>query len=297
LLPSRPVQGKAAAEDQPLAVAAAAETAAPAAEPGGKPIEIELTRIVRNPLQTRTHFDREKLAELARSIEATGVIQPIVVRRLGDGTYQLVMGERRWLASFEANKTHIPAFVREVSDEQAMEMTIVENLQRADLNPMEQARAYQRLSTEFKMSQNDMAIRTGMPRTTVTNYVRLMKLPESVQQKVEAGALSFGHAKILLSLEGPEEMAAAAQKVVALSMSVRQTETYVQGLLNPETKKRPEKPEAKVDPNVRDIQDKLQRVLGLRVKVEDRGGKGKVIIEYTRVEDFDAILDAMVLKR
>jgi ParB family chromosome partitioning protein len=297
LLPSRPVQVKAVVEDQPLAVAAAAETAVPVAEPTGKPIEIELNRIVRNPLQTRTHFDREKLAELARSIEATGVIQPIVVRDLGDGRYQLVMGERRWLASFDANKTHIPAFVREVSDEQAMEMTIVENLQRADLNPMEQARAYQRLSTDFKMSQNDMAIRTGMPRTTVTNYIRLMKLPESVQQKVEAGALSFGHAKILLSLEGPEEIAAAAQKVLALSMSVRQTETYVQGLLNPESKKKLEKPEPVVDPNVKDMQNELQRTLGLRVKIEDHAGKGKVIIEYTGVGEFDAIMEAMGIKR
>jgi ParB family chromosome partitioning protein len=162
---------------------------------------------------------------------------------------------------------------------------------------MEQARAYQRLSTDFKMSQNDMAIRTGMPRTTVTNYIRLMKLPESVQQKVEAGELSFGHAKILLSLEGPEEIAAAAQKVVALSMSVRQTETYVQGLLHPEAKKKPEKPEPVVDPNVKDMQDELQRALGLRVKIEDHAGNGKVIIEYTRVEDFDAIMEAMGIKR
>jgi ParB family chromosome partitioning protein len=260
----------------------------------GKPLEIALDRIVRNPFQTRTKFDQEKLKELAQSIEANGVVQPVVVRALpeqnGEAHYQLITGERRWLASFEAKKTHIPAIVREVSDEQAMEMTIVENLQRADLNPMEQSRAYQRLSHEFRMTQEQMAVRTGLPRATVANFLRLLKLPEAVQEKVESGALSFGHAKLLLGLETPEAMLAAAQKVMALSMSVRQTETYVQGLLNPDSKARAEKVIEPLDPNVLDIQNTLQRALGLRVKIEDKDGRGKVIIEYTRLDDFDIIM-------
>ena len=259
----------------------------------GKPLEIELNLIERNPFQTRTHFDQEKLKELAQSIAASGVVQPIVVRELPEGRYQLVTGERRWLASYEAGKTHIPAIVRHVSDEQAMEMTIVENLQRADLNPMEQARAYQRLSRDFNMTQENMATRTGLSRAAVANFLRLLKLPGSIQHKVEAGELSFGHARTLLALDTPDAIAAAAQKVMALSMSVRQTETYVQGLLNPESKIKEEKAEPQQDPNVKDAQEQLQRSLGLRVKIEDRNGKGKVIIEYGGVDDFGAILEAL----
>jgi ParB family chromosome partitioning protein len=290
LLPKRPVpvveiQAEAAAvESEPVA--------APVLVQSGKPLEIELDLISRNPFQTRTHFDQEKLKELAQSIAASGVVQPIVVRELPEGRYQLVTGERRWLASYEAGKTHIPAIVRHVSDEQAMEMTIVENLQRADLNPMEQARAYMRLSRDFQMTQEAMATRTGMSRAAVSNFLRLLKLPDDVQRRVEAGELSFGHAKILLGLDAAA-ISAAAQKVVALSMSVRQTETYVQGLLNPESKVKEAKPEPFQDANVKDMQDKLQQALGLRVKVEDRNGKGKVIIEYGGVDEFDSILEAL----
>jgi ParB family chromosome partitioning protein len=235
------------------------------------------------------------LDELALSIAATGVVQPIVVKRLTPFSYQLIMGERRWLASKKAGKTTIPAIIRQVSDEQALEMTIVENLQRADLNPMEQARAYQRLSQEFKMTQDQMATRTGKDRASVSNFMRLLKLPEGVQQKVEAGDLSFGHAKLLLALDSPEAITAAAQKVLALSLSVRGTESYVHGLLNPE-KKLPKTEAEKVeeqDPNVREAQVQLQRTLGLKVRIEDKKGKGRVIIEYSGLEDFDAILTAL----
>jgi ParB family chromosome partitioning protein len=281
LLPSRP--------------AAPAPAPAPPVESTGKPLEIPLDRIERNPFQTRTQFDEAKLTELAQSIEASGVVQPIVVKALGDNRYQLITGERRWLASRKANKDTIPAIVRQVSDEQAMEMTIVENLQRADLNPMEQARAYQRLSHDFKLTQEQMATRTGKERASVANFLRLLRLPESIQQKVESGDLSFGHARTLLALDSAESITAAAQKVMALSLSVRQTESYVQGLINPETK---EKKESKAntqpeDPNVREAQDRIRRTLGLKVRIEDKKGKGRVIIEYSGLEDFDAILTAL----
>jgi ParB family chromosome partitioning protein len=270
--------------------------AATTVESTGKPLEIALDRIERNPSQTRTSFDEAKLAELAQSIAATGVVQPVVVRELPGGRYQLIMGERRWRASQAAGKTTIPAIVRQVSDEQALEMTIVENLQRADLNPMEQARAFERLSREFKLTQEQMATRTGKDRASVGNFIRLLKLPKSIQDLVESGALSFGHARALLGLESAEQMAAAAAKVTALAMSVRQTESYVQGLMNPEAKPKARKAVAAadgLDPNVREAQDRLQRRLGLRVKIEDRKGKGRVIIEYAGVEDFDAILTAL----
>ncbi len=174
-------------------------------------------------------------------------------------------------------------------------MTIIENLQRADLNPMEQARAYQRLSQDFKLTQEQMATRTGKERASVSNFLRLLKLPEPIQQKVESGELTFGHARTLLALDSPESITSAAQKILALSLSVRQTENYVQGLINPEAKeKKKDKPDPQPeDPNVREAQDRLQRHLGLKVRIEDKKGKGKVIIEYAGLEDFDSIVTAL----
>ena len=260
----------------------------------GKPREIAVELIERNPFQTRTRFDEQQLAELATSIAATGVVQPILVRPLGNNRFQLIAGERRWLASRKAGKATIPAMIRAVSDEQAMEMTIVENLQRADLNPMEQARAYERLTRDFKMTQEQMAQRTGKDRTSIANFLRLLRLPIEVQGRVEAGELSFGHARALLALDGPEAILKATQRVTALSMSVRQTESFVQGLLHPDIRAESEiKAKQPLDPNVREAQDRLQRALGLKVRVEDKKGRGRVIIEYARLEDFDALLDAI----
>jgi len=278
-------------------IAAAAEAAPqlPATEITGKPHEIPVGEIDRNPYQTRSRVDEQQLTELANSISATGVVQPIIVRPLPNGRFQLIAGERRWLASQKTGKDTIPAIIRQVSDEQAMEMTIVENLQRADLNPMEQARAFERLGREFKLTQEQIAQRTGKDRASVSNFLRLLRLPIEVQGKVESGDLSFGHARALLSLENPETILKAAQKVSALSMSVRQTESYIQGLLNPEKKTKGEDraKEQPIDPNVREAQERLQRSLGLKVRIEDKNGRGRVIIEYSRLEDFDALLEAL----
>jgi ParB family chromosome partitioning protein len=263
----------------------------------GKPREIPVDQIERNPFQTRATVDESGLKELAASIAASGVVQPVLVRPLAENRFQLIAGERRWLASRLAGKTTVPAILRHVSDEQAMEITIVENLQRTDLNPMEQARAYDRLAHHFKMTQEQMAVRTGKDRASVANFLRLLRLPLDVQQKVESGTLSFGHARTLLSLESPEAILKAAQKVTALSMSVRQTESYVQGLLNPEkTAKGEEKEKTPLDPNVREARDLLQRALGLKVSIEDKNGRGRVIIEYSRLEDFDALLEVLAGK-
>ena len=293
--PKRRALGKGLESLLPSRSAVVPQIAATTVESTGKPLEIHLDQIDRNPYQTRTHFDEAQLNELAQSIVASGVVQPIVVKALTGGRYQLITGERRWLASRKANKPTIPAIVRQVSDEQALEMTIVENLQRADLNPMEQARAYQRLSKDFHMTQEQMAIRTGKERASVANFLRLLKLPEPIQQKVESGDLTFGHARTLLALDSAESITSAAQKVIALSLSVRQTETYVQGLINPETKQNKEdkKESQPEDPNVREAQDRLRRHLGLKVHIEDKKGKGKVIINYANLEDFDAILTAL----
>jgi ParB family chromosome partitioning protein len=269
---------------------------ATAPEATGKPLEIALDRIDRNPNQTRSRFDEVQLGELAQSIASTGVVQPVVVREMPGGRYQLIMGERRWRASQAAGKATIPAIVRQVSDEQSLEMTIVENLQRTDLNPMEQARALERLSREFKLTQEQMAVRTGKDRASIANFIRLLRLPVTIQGLVESGQLSFGHARALLALESLERIESAATKVNTLALSVRQTEIYVQGLLNPGSKTKVSisttAAEAQ-DPNVREAQDRLQRRLGLKVRIEDKKGKGRVIIEYAGVEDFDAILAAL----
>ncbi len=278
----------------PRANAPATTPAAPAQPEGGRPREIPIDQIDRNPFQTRQHMDEEQLEELAASIKANGVVQPILVRPLANGRFQLIAGERRWRASQKAGKPTVPAILRQVSDEQAMEITIVENLQRADLNPMEQARAFERLSREFHMTQEQMAQRTGKDRATVANFLRLLKLPASVQARVETAEISFGHARALLALGEPEQIEKAAQRIAALSLSVRQTESYVSGILNPEKVQKKEPKEAPpVDPNVRDAQERLQRALGLRVTIEDKNGRGKVIIEYGRLEDFDALLDQL----
>ena len=271
-----------------------APAAAPTEGEGGRPREIPLDQIDPNPYQTRTQMDEQQLSELAASVAANGVVQPILVRPQPNGRFQLIAGERRWRASQIAGKTTIPAILRQVSDEQAMEITIVENLQRADLNPMEQARAFERLSREFHMTQEQMATRTGKDRATVSNFLRLLRLPNSVQTRVESGQLSFGHARTLLAFEHAEEIEKAAQRICALSLSVRQTENYVQGLLHPEKAEKKEPKQAPpVDPNVREVQEQLQRALGLKVHIEDHSGRGKVIIEYSKLEDFDTLLEQL----
>ena len=265
----------------------------PAEQDGGKPREIPVEQIDRNPFQTRTHVDEAELAELAASITANGVVQPILVRPQADGRFQLIAGERRWRASQLAGKKTIPAILRQVSDEQALEITIVENLQRADLNAMEQARAFERLSREFHMTQEQIATRTGKDRVSVSNYMRLLSMPEGIQQLVEGSKLSFGHAKALMGLKFHPDMEKTAQRVANLSLSVRQTETLVQGMLNPEKNRKEAKPEVEVDPNVKEVAERLQRALGLKVHIEDKSGRGRVIIEYANIADFDGLLEQL----
>ena len=276
----------------------ATSTPAPApAVPGeseaGRPREIPLDQIDPNPFQTRSRINEDTLAELAASIAANGVVQPILVRPQADGRFQLIAGERRWRASGLAGKKTIPAFLRQVSDEQAMEITIVENLQRADLNPMEQARAFDRLSRNFSMTQEQMSLRTGKDRASIGNFLRLLKLPIDVQNKVESGELSFGHARALLALQHHPGIEQAAKRICTLSLSVRQTETLVQSMLFPDLEKKEPKPEPVVDPNVKEVAERLQRALGLRVRIEDKHGRGRVIIEYGRLEEFDALLEQL----
>ncbi len=282
--------------DSLLPAARATATPAPATpiQPTGDLVrELPIDQIDRNPYQTRTQWDETALNELAASIKVSGVLQPVTVRPHGD-RFQLITGERRWRASQIAGKTKVPAIVRQVSNEQAMEMTIIENLQREDLNPMEQARAYERLAREFSLTQEQMAQRTGKDRSSVANFMRLLKLPPEVQAMIEGNKISFGHAKAMMPLDSPEAIARLAQRVSALSMSVRQTEGAVANLLNPPEKKQAE--ERQVDPNVREVEREMERSLGVRVQIADRNGRGKIVIEYKSLEDFDRVVEVLQRK-
>jgi ParB family transcriptional regulator, chromosome partitioning protein len=276
------------------AVAAAPAVAVAEMPPEGEAVrEIAVEEIDRNPYQTRSRFDEIALHELAASIKSTGVIQPIVVRQVVGGRYQLIAGERRWMASQKAGKQTIPAIVREVSNEQALEMTIVENLQREDLGAMEQARAFERLSREFAMTQEQMAQRTGKDRSVIANYIRLLKLPVEIQAEIETDAISFGHAKVLLMLDSPEAMRKVARRIVEQGISVRETEALVHGILYPTGTQGGPTPEKAVDPNVREAERHLERALGVKVHITDHKGKGKIVLEYATLEDFDRILEVL----
>jgi ParB family chromosome partitioning protein len=283
LLPSRP---------------AATHIAMPATQPAASAQEIQVDSIDPNPYQTRRRINEAALEELAESIRANGVVQPVVLRPIASGRFQLVAGERRWHASKRAGKTTIPAVVRQISNEQAMEITIIENLQREDLNPVEQARAFERLSREFGLTQEQIASRTGKDRASIANFIRLLKLPDDIKNALEAGAMSFGHGKVLLALAGfPEHMERAAREIIEKQLSVRQTEDLVGRLLNPQAgEQKQEKAAAPVDPNVREAQRSLESSLGIKVEIQDRKGKGKIILKYGSLEDFDRIVEALAAK-
>jgi len=283
----------------PVTIYAQAETRAP----GNLVINVALELIHKNPFQTRYVHDDEALEELADSIKANGVVQPIVVRpsEEEEGHYILILGERRLHASKKAGKTHIPALVRKVSLQQAAEMTIVENLQREDLSPLEQAEAFRVLSNEFKLTQQQIAERVGLSRESVSNYMRLLKLPREVMQMLADKTINFAKAKELLKLEGNDRIAEAALYAVKKGMSLEQVENLVlrmDGLMDP----LPGMPGvvAKkssgarwVDPNVRSAQMDLERMLGVRVRIRDRKGQGKIVIEYSTVDDYERVVEML----
>ena len=259
--------------------------------------EIPVDLIDSNPYQTRRRINDEALSELAESIRISGVVQPVVVRPEVGGRFQLVAGERRWLACKLADKNTIPAIVRELSNEQAMEITIIENLQREDLNPIEQARAFERLSREFGLTQEQIAARTGKDRASIANFIRLLKLPDDVQGLMESGELTLGHGKALCALTGfPDQLAKAVQEIVSKSMSVRQTEELVSRIISPEAAEKKQPQARPVDPNVREAARTLEQALGVKVEIKDHKGKGKIILKYASLEDFDRIVEALAQK-
>jgi ParB family transcriptional regulator, chromosome partitioning protein len=275
--------------------------------PGNLVINLAIEQIDKNPFQTRYVEDGEALEELAESIKANGVVQPIVVRPAEeDGRFILVLGERRLHASKKAGKTHIPALVRRVSEQQAAEMTIVENLQREDLSPLEQAEAFRVLSNQFAMTQQQIAERVGLSRTSIANYMRLLKLPREVMQMLAEKRLNFAQAKELLKLGENDRIAEAALYAVKKGMNIEQIEMLVlrmDGLLDPlpdmpgVQKERKSSGARWVDPNVRAAQMDLERMLGVRVRIRDRKGKGKIVIEYSTVDDYERVVEMLRAKK
>lgn len=258
--------------------------------------QIPLDMIDENPYQTRTAFDPAALNELAESIKASGLAQPVVVRPGVDGRYILVLGERRCRASKLAGKTTVSAIVRRLGDEQAAEMTVVENLQRQDLNCLEQAQAFSRLSRDFNLTQEQIGQRTGVSRESVANYMRLLKLPQGVLELLGEGKLGFSEARVLLEAlphTSPGVIETMALAAVQAGLGVRHLKMQVERMINPELSQPDPRPEKPVDPNVRAAQLELERLLGTRVRITDWNGKGKIVIEYRNLSDFDRVLELL----
>ncbi len=265
--------------------------AAPA--PGGAVAEIPVDSISPNPLQPRTVFEPEKLAELAQSIRANGIIQPLIVRRSGPDRYELVAGERRWRAAKMAGLDTVPAVVQDLADERLLEITLIENIQREDLNPIEIAQAFDRMGRELRLSHEEIGRRTGKDRSTVTNMLRLLRLPDEVQILLAERRLSTGHARALLALPTAEDQIELAQKAVQQGLSVRQVERLVQKQTQPPEEKGNEKP--RQDPNVRAAAEEMERVLGTRVRIVEKSSqRGRIEIEYYSQEELDRIYNHIV---
>lgn len=241
--------------------------------------------------QPRQYFDSQQLEELVASIQKQGVVQPLVVRPDKNGTYILVVGERRWRAAQKAGLHDVPVVVRSVSELQAFELALVENLHRADLNPIEEAEAYQKLLDEHNYTQEQLAKRLSRDRSTVTNTLRLLKLPVRIQKALRSGALSPGHARALLALEKASLMEQAARQIIERQLSVRQTENLVKLLRQTPTKKK----KTTVPPNVRDLQDRLSRGLKTRVRlIPKQKNKGRIEIVYNSLDELDRLLEVLL---
>ena len=259
--------------------------------PGIHLIQVDPNTIVANPRQPRTHFDPEDLAELVHSVREFGVLQPVVVRKNADGEYELIMGERRTRAAREAGLDVIPAIVRDTADEDLLRDALLENLHRSELNPLEEASAYQQLLEDFGITQEELATRIGRSRPQISNTIRLLKLPVPVQQRVAAGVLTAGHARAILSLDTPESMQRLADKVVNEDLSVRATEEAAKS--QPSAGKT-----AKATPGARrayldEVAGKLGDRLNTRVKISLGARKGQVTIDFASIQDLNRILEEL----
>lgn len=258
---------------------------------GALSFRVEVDRITPSPFQPRRTFDEAKIDELAASIRNQGIIQPLVVRRKGDG-YELIAGERRWRAAMRAGLAQVPIVVRDASDHEALQLALVENLQREDLNPIEEANGYRRLQEEFQWSQEEMAEKVGKSRPAIANSMRLLSLPTEVQQEVSSGNLPAGQARALLGLHTEPLILSAYREVLAKGLSTRETEKLVRHLLLGRRRRRQV---PLIDPDLRSIVEELQRLLGTRVRLlpKARSARGKIEIEYYSLPDLDRIIQTI----
>lgn len=262
---------------------------------GGKVVEIKIHEIIPNEHQPRRLFSEESLKELAASIEENGVIQPIIVRKLDQGGYQIVAGERRWRACQLLNMKTIPAIIKDYSNQQLLEIALIENIQREDLNPLEEAEAYLALIKEYGMTQEEVSAKVGKSRSFIANMMRLLNLAVPVQEMLINGQLSVGHGRALLPLP-KEGQISLARKIVQEGLSVRECEALVRGILALEenkksTKKKPAIKHALDDTLALDYQERLRERLGTKVEINQRGDKGKIIIEYYSQDDLHRVLE------
>lgn len=281
-----------AVEDDPVAETSADD--APAEElvavPGARLTQIDPHSIVPNPRQPRTHFDADDLAELVHSVREFGVLQPVVVRDTGDGTYELIMGERRTRAAREAGLASIPAVVRDTADENLLRDALLENLHRSQLNPLEEASAYQQLLEDFGITQEELAGRIGRSRPQISNTIRLLKLPVPVQQRVAAGVLSAGHARAILSLADADAMQRLADKIVNEDLSVRAAEAASKAA--DAAPSRPTKPQAGARrAHLDEVADRLGDRLNTRVRIALSARKGQISIDFASIQDLNRILE------
>jgi ParB family transcriptional regulator, chromosome partitioning protein len=253
--------------------------------------EIDPERITPNPRQPREVFDPEELEGLATSLADIGMLQPLVVRPLSDGRYELIAGERRWRAARLAGLERVPALVRHTEDADLLKEALVENIHRVQLNPLEEAAAYQQLLQEFDVTQEELATRLGRSRPSISNAIRLLQLPAAVQRRVAAGVLSAGHAKVLLALPDPSEQARLAERIVAEGLSVRATEEHVRLRLTGDTgPRRPPARRQPTAPGLVELQDDLSDALQARVRISMGARKGKLAVEFTSVEELERIV-------
>lgn len=258
--------------------------------------EIPIEQIEVNPFQPRTHFDEDALLELAESIRVHGIIQPITVRRLAHNQYQLISGERRFQASKLAGLTAIPAYIRSADDQQMLEMALIENIQRENLNAIEIALSYQRLISECNLKQEELGERVGKNRTTVTNYLRLLKLPPDIQIAVRDNKLSMGQARAIISVENPEQQLYIFKKTLNEDLSVRKVEELVRELSAEKSAIKSESASSPVSREISQLQSRLSSHFGTRIVVKSDGKKGEIKIPFLSVEDLNRILDILKMQ-
>ncbi len=259
-------------------------------EKGEEVIKLDIDRILPGEDQPRKVFRDESLKELAESIKEKGVIQPVIVKRTGDGTFRLIAGERRWRAAKIAGLKKIPAIIKDYASKDALEIALIENIQREDLDPVETALAFERLQKEYNLTQEEIAKKVGKDRATVANYLRLLNLPDEIKRYIHEGKITFGHARALLSIPDVKMQVECAREIIKKNLSVRSSEEIARRFI--EKKKKREQPVK--DPHIKDLEQRLKKALGTDVRIIEKGKKGKIEIIFNSHDEFQRLFDFLI---